>query len=216
MSHTETDNTDTPRSSRSARRPRFLVGIGLLLLGVIILGYPLLPAILYRLHRPSQNIPFHIDANTSVLLTTTLGHLPTVADKPLPGGNRLVIPRIGVNVPILEGANENVLDRGGVWHIPQTSSPDQIGNVVLSGHRWKYLPPSSLTLYLLDKVQDGDPILLTWQGKLYTYKVRGREIVTPDRTDILDTTTKPQLTIFTCTPLYSTSHRLVLYADLIS
>ena len=215
MSPTET-NSQPARSSHSARRPRLLVGGGLLLLGLIILGYPFLPALLYRLHQPSQNIPFHIDATTSALLTTTLGHLPTVSDKPIPGGNRLVIPRIGVNVPILEGADESVLDRGGVWHIPNTAAPDQIGNVVLSGHRWKYLPPNSLTLYLLDKVQDGDPILITWNGKIYTYKVRGREIVTPDQTAILDATTKPQLTIFTCTPIYSTSHRLVLYADLIS
>lgn len=210
----DTDNA-TPRPSRSAR-PRLLIGAGLLLLGILVLAYPFLPTILYRLHKPSQNIPFQVDAATAALLSSSLGHLPTVNDKPIPGGNRLVIPRIGVNVPILEGSDERVLDRGGVWHIPNTGTPDAPGNVVLSGHRWKYLPPSSLTLYLLDKVQDGDAILVTWNGKLYTYKVRGREVVTPDRTDILTATSNPQLTIFTCTPLYSTSHRLVLYADLIS
>ena len=195
---------------------RVWVAAGLLALGLAVLAYPFVPAALYRLHPPSQNIPFRVDATTSSLLATTLGHLPEVTDKPVPGGNRLVIPRIGVNVPILEGPDERVLDRGGVWHIPNTGTPDVPGNVVLSGHRWKYLPPSSLTLYLLDKVHDGDPILVTWNGKIYTYKVRTREIVTPDRTDILHTTSQPQLTIFTCTPLYSTSHRLVLYADLIS
>ncbi len=81
---------------------------------------------------------------------------------------------------------------------------------------WQYLPPSGRTLYLLDKVQIGEPIIVYWQGKEYDYRVSHRTIVNPQQTDIQDPTDHPQLTIFTCTPLFSTKQRLVLTSELIS
>ncbi len=145
-----------------------------------------------------------------------LSSLPVIADQPVPKDNRLVIPSIGVNMPIFEGPTQKTLDRGGIWHIPNTSDPIKGGNMVLSGHRWQYLPPSSTTLYLLDKVKLGEPIIVYWHGQEYDYSVSDREIVNPNRTDIQNDTLQPRLTIFTCTPLFSTKQRLVLLGQLIT
>lgn len=125
----------------------------------------------------------------------------------------LRIEKIGVYGEILEG-DETTLDVG-IWHLPRTSTPDQGGNTVISAHRWKYLPPDPRTFYDLDKVTLGDMIEIVWDGVVYTYEVTDSFIVTPDRVDILAPTDEAVLTLFTCTPLYSTDKRLVVRAQLV-
>jgi sortase A len=85
---------------------------------------------------------------------------------------------------------------------------------VISAHRWKFRPPDTRTFYNIDKLAVGDEIKIFWQGKAYYYRVRETKVVTPDQTEILYPTKEPQLTLFSCTPLFSTSHRLVVVADL--
>lgn len=188
----------------------------LLTVGTGLVLYPLVPRIQYALHRPTPTVPYTTRLTADSSFFSDLHQLPVIENKPIPPGNRLVIPSIGTDMDIMEGKDQKVLDRGGIWHIPDTSSPDKQGNTVLSGHRWQYLPPSSRTLYLLDKVKIGEPIIVYWQGKEYDYRVTDRKIVTPDQTEILNNTTEPQLTIYTCTPLFSTKQRLVLIASLIT
>jgi LPXTG-site transpeptidase (sortase) family protein len=187
------------------RGRRWLAGI-LIIIGAGIIVYPFVPRLIYYLHHPTPTLPYvtRLTANSAVI--KDLPHLPTIENKPVPKENRLLI---------LEGPNERTLDRGGIWHIPGTATPDQNGNFVVSGHRWQYLPPSSLTLYLLDKVKNGDPVIVYWRGLEYDYRIYGRATITPDRTDIQAPTNGPRLTIYTCTPLFSTKYRLVLFGQLI-
>jgi len=210
-------NKSTPARSETTHpgRLRRVFGLVLLIIGLGVALYPLFPGIQYRIKRPTPTVPYITNRTANDPLFATLG-LPVLENKPIPQDNRVVIPRIGVDMPILEGATEKVLDRGGMWHLPETSTPDANGNVVLSGHRWQYLPPSAMTLYNLDKVQDGDPVFIYWRGKEYTYTITGRETINPDQVEILAPTDGPRLTIFTCTPVYSTKYRLVLYGQLIT
>lgn len=196
----------------------WLGAIGLIVVGAGIISYPLWPKIEYAVSKPRSVFPYETKLNTNAGLNkqVTLTRLPDIQNKPKPKGNRLVIPSINVDMPILEGPTEKTLDLGGIWHIPNTANPTIGSNTVLSGHRWQYLPPSGRTLYLLDKVKVGEPIIIYWKGKEYDYHVDRREIVNPSQVEILNPTGQPQLTIFTCTPLYSTSHRLVLFASLIT
>ncbi len=207
-----------PAKHRRGFRGRLWLGVTLVVLGGLIITYPFWPKVQYALSKHQPIIPYQtrLTSGGQLATTVTLSQLPIIQDKPRPAGNRLVIPSIGVDMPILEGPTQKVLDRGGIWHIPSTSNPVKGGNTVLSGHRWMYLPPSSRTLYLLDKVQLGEPVIVYWQGQEYDYRIGRREVVNPSRVDILDNTTQPQLTIFTCTPLFSTKYRLVLFGDLIS
>lgn len=204
-----------PASPRRGRRRWWLVIASLFaLVGGLIIAYPFLPALRYYVLRPKPVLPYATKLTSKQL--TSLPALPVVGTKPIPKENRLVIPSIGVDMPILEGPTERTLDRGGIWHIPGTSNPSQGSNMVLSGHRWQYLPPSSMTLYLLDKVKLDEPIIVYWRGQEYDYRIVDRRVVDPSATDIQNPTEQPRLTIYTCTPLFSTKQRLVLFGELIS
>lgn len=219
---TPTSNSTTPSSPphrhRALGRWALIFPIALMLVGGLIVSYPLWPAIGFAVSKPTPTFPYATkiaSTPTGTAAVATLSELPVIGHQPTPAENRVVIPSIGVNMEIFEGPNEKTLDQGGIWHIPNTSSPDRGGNTVFSGHRWRYLPPSNSTLYLLDKVKDGEPVIVYWRGKEYDYRISGRAVVDPSRVEILENTTTPKLTIFTCTPLYSTKQRLVLYGELI-
>lgn len=197
---------------------RWSIAVGMIIVGGFIISYPFFPKLEFALSKKTSVFPYETRLSTSAGVTNavTLTGLPETQNKPAPKDNRLVIPSIGVNMPILEGPDEKVLDRGGIWHIPNTSDPSKGSNTVLSGHRWQYLPPSSRTLYLLDKVTVGEPVIVYWRGQEFDYRISRTAVVDPSHTEILNGTANPQLTIFTCTPLFSTKQRLVLYGDLIS
>lgn len=215
------------------RRGLIVVAVTLMILGAAFLLYPFVPMIRYAVSKPAPEAPY--ETRLSSLTTTpsiatsdpsapsvpvtinpgTIAQPSSGKVKPKPVSNRLVIPKIGVDVEIVEGTNEAVALNQGIWRIPGTSTPDKGKNTVLSGHRFRFLS-GSRTLYLLDKVTKGDPIIVYWGGKEYDYVVSDRKIVTPNHVEILDPTTDPRLTIFTCSPLFSTKERLVLFADLLA
>lgn len=102
--------------------------------------------------------------------------------------------------------------RIGSWHIPGTSSPDKGGNTVIAGHRYTY--SGSGIFYHLDKVRVGDPIYIYWQHKRYSYTVKSIHVVAPTDVAIEAPTKRAQLTLYTCTPMWTFSHRLVVVAVL--
>lgn len=125
--------------------------------------------------------------------------------------NRLVVKSMNVDTPILEGKSASTLNKG-IWHLPGTANPDQIGNVVIAAHRWKWLPSSKKSFYDIDKVKVGDAIELTWNGTLYKYTVINIKTVTPDKIEVLQNTGSAKLTLFSCAPLFSSKYRLVVEA----
>ena len=125
--------------------------------------------------------------------------------------NSITIPRMGVNTEILEGKTVATLNKG-IWHLPGTSDPTKGGNMVIAAHRYKWLPPSTKTFWDIDKMKPGDEITVVWQGKKIVYRVTKTSIVTPDRVDILKNTKEHKLTLFSCTPKYTTKFRLVVEA----
>lgn len=124
--------------------------------------------------------------------------------------DRLIIPKIGVNAPIVEAENEDIGLSRGAWRVPDSSTPDKGGNTVISGHRFKYLPPNNLTFYLLDKMAVGDDFFIYWHGQTYQYQVAETKIVANTDFSILQDSKIPTVTLFTCHPLYSTTNRLVV------
>jgi len=179
------------------------VVVFVLALGVVL--YPFIPSLEYSLGLVKEENPYVSRLGTGQTL-------PETGIKPIPTDNRLVIPKIGVDAPIVEGASQNAALEKGIWHIPNTAASPEASNLVLSAHRWRYLPPSSRSFYLLDKLDVGDDIIIYWEGKEFDYKVGEEKTVDPTAVEILEPTDQPQLTLFTCTPLWSTKHRLVLIA----
>jgi sortase A len=113
---------------------------------------------------------------------------------------------------ILEGKDLSVL-KNGPWRLPYTSAPDKGSNTVIVGHRYTYTNPRG-TFYYLDKVKLGDPIGVFWQGKKYMYTVTNISEVSPNSTGVESSSTQPQLTLYTCTPLWLPKNRLVIVAKL--
>jgi LPXTG-site transpeptidase (sortase) family protein len=133
--------------------------------------------------------------------------VPTTAT---PDGNRLIIPAMLLDQVVHEGKTIATL-RQGLWRLPYTSTPDQGGNTVFVGHRFTYTNPRG-TLYYLDKVHVGDEIGVTWNGKKYLYKVSEVTQVEPSDLAVEAQTADPEITIYTCTPLWLPKNRLVVVA----
>lgn len=129
---------------------------------------------------------------------------------------QLIIDKIGVDMPIAATADSAEGLAIGAWLIPGTSTPDKSSNTAIAGHRFQHLPPSSKTLYLLDKLEVGDEIVVYWQSRKYTYQMSDSEIVLPEDLTVLNATSSSRLTLITCTPIFSTEKRLIVTANLIS
>ncbi len=129
--------------------------------------------------------------------------------------NRVIITKIGVNAPIVEATNADYGLSQGAWRIPESSTPDKGGNTVITGHRFKYLPPHNMTFYLFHKIEVGDIVSTVWKKKDYFYRVKEVKVIEPTDLSILKPTVKPTLTMFTCDPIYSTDKRLVIISELI-
>lgn len=129
-----------------------------------------------------------------------------------PKDNTLVVPSLGLQELIHEGDSEAVLAKG-VWRRPKTSSPEKGSNTVLAGHRFTYSNPA--VFYHLDKMRVGDEIILYWQSKKYSYEVSRIYEVLPSAVEVEQYTQEPGLTLYTCTPLWTSKYRLVVQAKLV-
>ena len=106
----------------------------------------------------------------------------------------LRIPRLRIEVPILEGTDDATLNRG-VGHIEDTAPPGSDGNAGLAGHRDGFFRA-------LKDIAPGDAIeLQTLEGQ-EAYRVERTWIVDPDDVSVLDPTTNRSLTLVTCYPFY--------------
>lgn len=125
------------------------------------------------------------------------------------------IPKMKVDTTLSLGSTEQDLDRGVIL-LDKYSSPDQMGNTVITAHRFLYTEGSE-TFYHIDKMEKGDLIYINWLGKQYTYQVNLVDKVTPDDPSLLSNDTSRQyITLYSCAPLLKTTHRRVVRAELIS
>ena len=107
----------------------------------------------------------------------------------------LKIPKIDINVAIGEGVGENIL-RYAIGHFPESAMPGQDGNCCLAGHR-----NFTYAEYFkdLDKLKEGDKIIIQTKKNEYTYIVTKSFIVDPEETEVLDSTKDSTITLVTCT-----------------
>lgn len=106
----------------------------------------------------------------------------------------LAIPKIGLEVPVLDGTDDLTLNRA-VGLIAGTSRPGGGGNVGIAGHRDGFFRG-------LKDVGVGDAIELRSLSGRQTYVVESIRVVTPEDVWVLDPTPSPVLTLVTCHPFY--------------
>jgi LPXTG-site transpeptidase (sortase) family protein len=189
--------------------------IAVLLFAYIIL-FPFYPALKYKFSSPKSQLPVNTDKEESFIAMKSeaediVNHLTEAQFDVSP--QRLIIDKIGVNVPIVESKSSDYGLSRGAWRDPQGSTPDKGGNTIITGHRFKYLPPSNLTFYLFDKLEAGDTFSIFWDKKYYFYKIKEVKIVEPTDLSILAPTKEPTITMYTCNPVYSQKERLVVIGE---
>jgi sortase A len=127
--------------------------------------------------------------------------------------SKLYIDSIDVEGAIFQGKDSHTMDRG-FWHFPTSVYPGQQGNSVIIAHRYLYLPPAKNTFFNLDKVKKGDNIVVEQEGNKYTYIVSEVKVVEKNDISVLQDSTEHQITLITCTPLWTSHKRLVVVAKL--
>ncbi len=145
-------------------------------------------------------------------LTRAAVPAPSATPEFVSGPNRLIVASMGIEGAVYEGATEATLEKG-IWHRPGTSAPYKGGNTTLAAHRFKFTSGND-TFYNLDKVKVGDPIELIWGNIRYRYTVTESKTVTDRAVEIEGATDKAILTLYTCTPLWTSKDRLVVVAEL--
>ena len=138
---------------------------------------------------------------------------------------KLIIPKINVDVPVFYDVGNDydsqmkAMENGvAQFAIPGASShPGQIGNTAISGHSSNdLLDPGDYKFIFsqVEKLQKGDSIYANYKGKRYTYIVTKKEVVEPSEIDkLVYPTTKPVMTLITCTPLGTSLRRLLVTAE---
>jgi len=146
-----------------------------------------------------------------------------------PTDNRIIIPRINKNIPIVRISSETLVRRdwkalekemqgalqNGVVHYPGTSLPGQSGNIAITGHS-SYFPWDSGrfkdVFALLHEVVEGDKIVIYYDQKKYLYEISEIKVVLPDDIEVLKQTPDDRLTLVTCTPIGTNLKRLIVVA----
>lgn len=119
----------------------------------------------------------------------------------------LEIPRLSLEVPVYDGANDLHMDRGAA-RIEGTAMPGEPGNFGVAGHRDGFFR-------VLKDIEVGDEITVTSATGQDVYTVAELSIVPPTAVEVLDPTENQSLTLVTCYPFYFVGHapeRFIVHA----
>lgn len=123
----------------------------------------------------------------------------------------LIIPKISATLPIVEGTDEDELEKG-VGHYANSVLPGENDNSVLSGHR-------DTVFRKLGEVGVGDELIVKTSAGEFKYEVHKVRIVDADDRTVIVPKPRPTLTVTTCYPfnyIGDAPQRYILVANLVS
>lgn len=193
-----------------------------ILVAMILIFSPLVPNVAFFLEQNRQEA----ELSHTLLAATATSFLPVdkenmrtyaqesremyAENAPQKHETQLTIPSIQLDSKIHSGSSENLLYKG-LWHKSSSGNPVEGSNMVITAHRFMYRGVHN-TFYHLPKAELGDIITVRWKGTDYRYQVTETKTVTPDQISIEAPTEEHQLTLYTCTPLWKSTHRFVVIA----
>ena len=125
---------------------------------------------------------------------------------------RIKLPTLGRHYVVVQGTDTDTL-RKGPGHYPSTVFPGEPGTVAIAGHRTTYGAP----FRTIDQLKAGQHIVLAMPYGTFSYAVERTQIVSPDAFWITHRVPdEDRLVLSACHPLYSASHRIVVFARLIA
>lgn len=168
----------------------------------------------------------------SLLANIPLTSAETASFRVTPHENRVIIPKLGKNIPLLdthhdEGTSFTEMHevfmeelKKGIVRYPGTAKPGEAGNAFIFGHSSNY--PWIQSDYndvfaLLDTLKDGDEIIVYYEQKKYTYRVSDRAVVKPGDTQVMAARdpNKKEISLMTCWPIGTTLERLIIFGELV-
>ena len=133
--------------------------------------------------------------------------MTTTSDSAL---TRLLIPKINLDVVIVEGTSNRALTLGP-GHLKNTAMPGDPGNSVIAAHRDTYFRH-------VYELKPGDDIFVERDGRKFHYIVTSKRVVQPNDLSVLDASSESRLTLITCYPIYFVGpapERLIVFAKLV-
>ena len=154
------------------------------------------------------DVPLHLQR--WVQPTASLGSAAIQVEAPTaPPPTRIVIPKINVDAPIINGVGWEDLKKG-VGHLPGSANPGQRGNLYLAAHNDIY---GEIFRHLGD-LEVGDAYIIYSGQQKYRYIVKEKSIIEPTEVDVMLPTTEPVATLQTCYPYLIDTHRLIVVGEL--
>jgi sortase A len=199
--------------------------VALLAVGIVLVGYAAFAYLSGRISSRAALAEFHAQAaaqrtgSGSVKAATTVDYslwsekrikdyeasLAEHFDAPL---GVLRIEKIHLEVPLFDGTDDPVLNRG-VGRIIGTAQIGQTGNMGIAGHRDGFFRG-------LKDVVLGDVLELDTTSGTQTYIIDSIKLVTPDDVSVLRNEPTSALTLVTCYPFYfvgSAPQRYIVHAS---
>jgi sortase A len=122
------------------------------------------------------------------------GYQESLAAHSAPAMGLLRNPRIGLEVPVLEGTDDLSLNRA-VDHITGTPKPGANSKIGIAGHRAGFFRGQK-------DVALGDTIEIMTQREIDTYVINKIVIVNSSDVSVLASRSRPSVTLVTCYPFY--------------
>jgi len=169
------------------------------------------------------------DLESNQKLISNKLNLPIFNSDIIPPGFRVIIPRLGTNVPVQNVIEDNLFTQNwfglekdiqkalldGVVHYPGTPTPNKSGNVVLTGHSsyYPWNPGRYKDVFaVLHNIVIGDEIIMFHKQKKYSYTVTQIDKVYPEDVKVLGDAGDDRITLITCTPIGTNIKRLIVTA----
>ncbi|HEX4745434.1 MAG TPA: class E sortase [Gaiellaceae bacterium] len=120
---------------------------------------------------------------------------------------RLRVPKLGLNLVVVNGTDSSDLRRGPGRH-EETFMPGEGRLVYVAGHRTTYGAPFSD----IDRLNAGDTISIELPYGSVEYRVTGQRIVDDNDLSVLESRGREELVLQACHPRFFASRRLLVYA----
>jgi len=122
---------------------------------------------------------------------------------------RLRVPRIGVNMILVDGTDHDTLKKGPARDL-RTFMPGENRLVYVAGHRTTYLAPFSH----IESLRRGDRVTIEVPYGTFIYTVTGHRIVKATDLSVLRSPRHELVELQACHPRFFASHRYIAYARL--
>jgi sortase A len=169
----------------AVRTVRLLIGSVLVLAGATALTVALVRYVRGSAWQRAQAVP------DPILVTESREEPVLGLGEPI---GRLSIPRIGLDLAVIEGTREEDLLKAP-GHLAGSALPGAPDNCIIAGHR-------DLHFRRLGDLRPGDRVILEAGEKKVEYRVVKTRVVRADDTSILAPAREPLLTLITCYPFH--------------